>query len=387
MIRWLLTRRPVLLWRGLMTRRDTPDLARLEAETDAASFVWSILPHAARSFAASIVALPRRKANPAAVAYLYCRMLDTYEDLYPDESARGEALLRFGRRLHQSPLQPAEPIDDPLARDDRDRLHLLLVRQCHLVDDMYLRLPTGQQEAIARLLQDMAEGMAWSTATFADQGGVLIGRDQVVQYCHNVIGNPVLFALTVLEGRAPEPEAARDALHVSEMVQLANITRDIEKDLSRGVAYHADLRPFVTGGGNARERVEAVRRVREEFLELAMSRVRSFVRLFEGSAVRRPPATRAAAVMMLSFTELHYRRCLKWAGGDPWWGPPGPISIVLSAGPSLVSTWAARRSIRRIERNFLAAATRLAEERKDRTGTTPNYGPSIGPPPATSPSR
>ena len=94
MVRWLLTRRPVLLWRGLTAKRDTPDLDRLNAETDPESFVWSILPHAARSFAASIVALPRRKGRAAAVAYLYCRMLDTYEDLYP---SGGEASCRVAQ--------------------------------------------------------------------------------------------------------------------------------------------------------------------------------------------------------------------------------------------------------------------------------------------------
>lgn len=366
MIRWLLTRRPVLLLRGLMTRRDSPDFQSLATETDARSFVWSILPHAARSFAASIVALPRRKANPAAVAYLYCRMLDTYEDLYPIAEDRPAELLRFGQRLRSHPPPEPAPIGDTLARDERDRLHLLLVERTDLVDEMYGHLPRDQQAAIARLLEDMSEGMAWSAETLARQGGVLVGEDQVIRYCHNVIGHPVLFALRVLGGRDPEDEAGRDALRVSEMVQLANITRDIEKDLSRGVAYHAALEPYRNGGGDPRARAVAIRRVREEFLELAMSRVGSYVRLFEDAAVRRSPATRAAAVMMLLFTELHYRTYMRRAGHVSWRGPRGPLSIVLIAGPALISTWAARLTIRRVERKFLAAAHRLGEFRRNR---------------------
>lgn len=359
MYRWLLTRRPVLLWRGLRAKRDAPDLSGLAAETDPESFVWSILPHAARSFAASIVALPRRKRKAAAVAYLYCRMLDTYEDLYPDADGRAAVLLEFGNRLQADPPPSPPPIAPTLARDERDRLHLLLVDRCELVDRMYRRLPGEHRKAIARLLADMASGMAWSTETFARQQGALVGRDQVVRYCHNVIGHPALFALRVLGEREPSPASAADAMAASEMVQLANITRDIEKDLDRGIAYHKALEPFRWGRGAPDQRAETIRRVREEFLELALGRVDAYVRLFEESGIRRSPALRAAAVMMLSFTELHYRRCLKRAGHPSWRGPSGPFSIVARATPALVSTVAARRSIRRMERNFLTAAHRL----------------------------
>jgi phytoene/squalene synthetase len=369
MRRWLLTRRPVLLWRGLTARRDTPNLSRLAGETDPESFVWSILPHAARSFAASIVALPRRKARAAAVAYLYCRMLDTYEDLNPDGEERITALRRFGSRLAgDAPTRPS-PIGDTLATDDRDRLHLLLVAKCELVDRVYRSLPDEQRVAIARLVEDMSGGMAWSTATFARQGGVLQGQEQVVRYCHNVIGHPALFALRLLTGREPDAPTTRDAFRVSEMVQLANITRDIEKDLERGIAYHTALQPFTNGRGEERDRSPAIRLVREELLELALSRVPSYVRLFEESNVRRSPAARAAAVMMLSFTDLHYRKCMQQTGRRPWRGARGSFSVVLRASPALVSTRAARRAIQGIERRFLTAADQLREDRLSRDQT------------------
>jgi phytoene/squalene synthetase len=366
MLRWFLTRRPILLLRGLTVNRDAPDLQRLAGESDPISFVWAILPHAARSFAASIVALPRSHAKAAAVAYLYCRMLDTYEDLYPDRDARATELLRFGGRFRQRSLPRPVPIADTLAVDDRDRIHLLLLARCELVDEVYRTLPGEHREAIARLVEDMAAGMAWSTRTLAQQSGVFVDRDQVVRYCHAVIGNPALFALRVLGGREPEPPVAADALRVSEMVQLANITRDIEKDLDGGVAYHAALEPFTRGRGDRTDRARVVRHAREEFLEMALGRASSYRRLFESSGVRRSPATRAAAVMMLSFTEMHYRRCLEQIGHRSWRAPRGPLSVVVLASPALVSTWSARRSIQRIERNFLGAATRLGDVRRQR---------------------
>lgn len=94
---------PVLLLRGLTVDRSRPDLDSLAAERDPERFVQRMLPHAARSFAASIVMLPRRQAKAASVAYLYCRMLDTYEDLLPDPQARIRELGAFGERFATDP--------------------------------------------------------------------------------------------------------------------------------------------------------------------------------------------------------------------------------------------------------------------------------------------
>ena len=91
-------RRPWLLLRGGLTNRKHPDLVALGSIEDPDRFVWAILPHAARSFATSILMLPTDKAPTAAVAYLYCRMLDTYEDLSPP---------RGGRRRLAALSQPA----------------------------------------------------------------------------------------------------------------------------------------------------------------------------------------------------------------------------------------------------------------------------------------
>ena len=89
----------VQVLRGLRANRERPDLDSLAAESDPERFVRRMLPHAARSFAASIVMLPREQARAASVAYLYCRMLDTYEDLLPDREAKFRELTAFGARL------------------------------------------------------------------------------------------------------------------------------------------------------------------------------------------------------------------------------------------------------------------------------------------------
>lgn len=346
-----------LLVRGLVTNRDHPDLTSLAAETDPERFVWRVLPHAARSFAASIVILPAEKAKAAAVAYLYCRILDTYEDLYPDIARRGHALDEFASRFESDTPTLPDPIPAGLARDDRDRLHLLLVDRCGLIDDVHRTLPTEMQQSIARLVRAMADGMIWSVDCFARQGGVLVDGEQMSRYCRNVIGNPVLFALELVGRGRLTPAARRDAGAVGEMIQLANITRDVEKDLARGIGYHPALKPYLRNGGDPVKMLETVRRVRVELTARAMSLVPAYLRLmagFEGMV-----AARTAAVLMLGFTELHYRGCVAGSGRDPWPGANSPLGVVLRAVPSLVSARWARRRLGRVEANFLRAATSL----------------------------
>ena len=118
---------PVQLLRGLTVDRRRPDLAALSRERDPDRFVWQVLPHAARSFAASIVVLPEEQARAAAVAYLYCRMLDSYEDLVDDPAECVGELRRFACRFDSDP--PAAPTALPTesARDARHRVYLLLI--------------------------------------------------------------------------------------------------------------------------------------------------------------------------------------------------------------------------------------------------------------------
>src|SRR5262245_53368984 len=287
---WL--RRPFLILRHLHTSRERPDLRALARIADPEEFVWAILPHAARTFSACIALLPARSAITAAVAYLYCRMLDTYEDLVPAGPARDASLKAFGERLSleqrsaagKPMLAGAPAIAESLAVDDRDRAHLLLVQRAELVDRVYLSFGEDARAVVRDLVRDMAEGMRWSSATFEHQGGVLSDEGQLLTYCRHVLGNPVVFGARLVRleyGMTPElsVEEREDAMHVGEMVQLANITRDVEKDLRRGIAYDAllrhDLRRTPADDPQLTERCRAVR---ERLLRLAVARVPAYRR-------------------------------------------------------------------------------------------------------------
>ena len=356
---WRTPKVPARLVAGLVTDRARPDLGALWREEDPERFLWGILPHAARSFAASIVVLPEPQARAAAIAYLYCRMLDTYEDLArtPDEAEEG--LRMFAERFSGELPSVPPPLDPGLAIADRERAYFLLLARINLVDRLYLELEPATREQVAGLVASMADGMIWSTTTFDRQGGVLADREQLATYCRNVIGNPILFMLEQVGNRQLDDSAREDALQASEMIQLANVTRDIEKDLTRGIAYHPALKPYLGRAGSDPEIAPVVREVRQEYLGMALERAPSYRRMFEGLRLDGSPQIRMAAVLMLLFTDLHYRGCALRTGNLSWAGPRGATQGIARAVPSLVSRSAATRTIRRVERDFLTALDRL----------------------------
>jgi phytoene/squalene synthetase len=362
---WL--RRPFLMLRDLLTSRERPDLQALAAIDDPEGFVWAILPHAARTFSACIAMMPARSALPAAVAYLYCRMLDTYEDLVPDRAAREGSLRAFASRLDEAErvaggIRPAPAIDDASDRDERDRAHLLLVRRAGLVDRVFLSFDTATRGVVRDLVHDMAEGMCWSSATFEAQGSVLVGEAQLAQYCRHVLGNPVVFGIRLLRQEYGAPTdlstaEREDAMLVGEMVQLANITRDVEKDLRRGLAYDAALRGDI-GRTDVSDPslAERCRGVRERLLRMAVARVPAYRRVVDSLRLPRWSVARASAVLMLLFTERYFRHCARRVGMAPWDGPEATLDLLVRTMRASLSRRIARREIERIERAFLAAA-------------------------------
>ncbi|MEK7402105.1 MAG: squalene/phytoene synthase family protein [Gemmatimonadota bacterium] len=339
---WL--RRHVLLLRNLLANRERPHLVALARIDDPEDFVWAILPHAARTFSACIALMPRRSALPSAVAYLYCRMLDTYEDLVRSPKEREASLRAFAGRMSttDAALLPAPPVVAAADSDERDRAHLLLVQRAHLVDRVFVTFDQATREIIRDLVRDMAEGMCWSSATFHAQGGVLTSEAQLSAYCRHVLGNPTVFGIRILRLHYGQPltltDAEReDAMLVGEFVQLANVTRDIEKDLRRGIAYDAALKPDL---GRELSDPDLIRRcsdARERLLRSALSRAGAYTRAISSIRLPNVSVARAAAVLMLLFTERYYRACARRVGLPVWKGPESTLALLARSLPAAFS--------------------------------------------------
>jgi phytoene/squalene synthetase len=352
-------RRPWLLMRGTFVNRERPDLAQLRSIEDPERFAWAIIPHVARSFAASIVLLPRARARVALVGYLYARMLDTYEDMVPDIEQRIGALQWFAERFSTGSVTGPAPAVKVSAANRRQEVDRLLVERRELVDRLYATLPESDQARITGMVTAMATSMQGWTETFARQGGVLETEQQLSQYCDDVIGEPARFAISLLVHQSLSDSQRRSTSTISEMVQLANVTRDIEKDLERNVGYHPSLRPFLGGVPDQPDAVEQVRKVREELLVRALKCVPAYRRLLEDLSLPAFSAGRGSAVLMLLFTDRHYRACAVATGHKPWRGRNSTAMLLLSSLLAVVSRRWANRILRRVESRFLGAAEKI----------------------------
>lgn len=305
---------PRILCFDLAANRRHPDLAALRAEPDPERFLWRVLPHAARSFALSILCLSRSHAKAAALAYLQCRMLDTVEDLAVDPLERRRALEGMACRLREgAALKP------PLhwkRQDARDDVHLLLLERAADVDQITLALPEHERALLLALVEEMALGMLRCDAA-RSAGGAFPDDRALVDYCDVVIGSPLRFCMALFLGGARDAasrtEKARAHIReASAFLQLANISRDLEKDLARGVAHVPELEPFLLQR-EAPALDAAVRGARLRLSRLALG----FTAGFDAAVAAVAPGTLSpaalAARVMRQTTLRHHQRMLRRA--------------------------------------------------------------------------
>jgi phytoene/squalene synthetase len=348
--------RPVLLTKGILLDRGDPDMTRLRSIEDPERFGWAVLPHVARSFSASIVILPEAAARAACVGYLYARMLDTLEDLVPDPTQRTAGLRWFATRFSTGEMGSELPELEIVASSPQEEVHELLVERCAVVDRLYEGLPDGDRQQVARLVTRMAASMEHWGETFEKQGGVLETEEQLTKYCDDVIGEPARFALGLMV-HGPVSESHRYRIvKASELVQLANVTRDVERDLQHGVAYHPALKPFLGRSPGDPDVRRQIREVREELLIRALRCVPAYAALLDELRLPRVSAVRGSGVLMLLFTDRSYRACAVRVGRTPWRGSRSKVGLLGSAVLSTVSRRWSVRVARRIEGRFLAAA-------------------------------
>lgn len=354
---------------NLLANRKNPPLSKLREVKDPDRFFWQILPHAARTFSLVIVFLPPRMRRALALAYLYCRMLDTYEDILPTVDEKEQALQRFIDRFDDpNRLKPAPALDPCLTEDPKESAHVLLVNRAPDIDGNFERLDRPQQDAVCRLVRRMGTGMIWSSRIFARQQGVLKTPGQLSRYCWHVLGTPILFAeeMQRLDQKlSPEIDDARLRLcaTVGEVIQLANITRDLEKDYERGIFYHPQL-PGLEGD----RREQCIREVRSQLILRAIRRFREFPRFFDAIPAPLISRARGAAILLILTTYAYYWRAAQKVGLPAF---DGRQRITRSGGALIwlkcvLSSRAASRFLKWLESTVLIAFDRCQPDASKR---------------------
>ncbi len=215
-------------------------------EKEARAFCAEMLPRVSRTFALSIVALPRGLEEPVQVGYLLCRTIDTIEDDAVVRDAERERLFDvFDRILADDDADPraleAMTRETNLGASSPDRELCLGASK---VFACFRALPPLQREAVRRNVAEMASGMR-EFARRKDEEGKLRLRDwdDLTRYCYFVAGTvgnllTALFEQHVTGLSEPRRTAARErAVSFGIGLQLVNIVKDVAEDSARGDCF------------------------------------------------------------------------------------------------------------------------------------------------------
>lgn len=343
--------------KNLVADRDAPPVDALLRETDPDAFLWRALPHAARTFSLAIALLKEPLGSSVGTAYLFCRALDTAEDLATDPVAR-EASLRAVERLATGERVDV-PIPESIVQDVRDLGHLAVLRRSDLLAALRERMAPSSRPRLAALVSEMAAGML-AASREKDASGGLLSTASRPAYCDAVLGAPLRFAES--EHRASigvDPTLPEERVALSkaagEVVQLANICRDIEKDLARGVAYDDILGPYLARREAPTEVVASVRRgLTLRVAELGPSIVRYFGGMEFGDGFS---GERGGAAVMLVATCGFWRKTSRRLAPSPLVEipVPGKFGVLVEAARAMRSRAAWDRTVAVYGRGFQVA--------------------------------
>lgn len=217
-----------------------------------------LLSSVSRSFYLSMRFLPREMRPGVAVGYLLARATDTVADTVDMDCRERLALLKmmgetvagdasretasscFGKLGVLSSVQPHRGEAELLAR----------FPECLALLEA---LPPREQMLVRQVLSTIVEGQAWDLEYFENHSSVSC-PEQLEHYAYMVAGCVGEFwtRLGLLVLRAdfstqPEEQLLRWGMHYGMGLQLVNILRDREEDLSRGRSYlpAADVEPWL----------------------------------------------------------------------------------------------------------------------------------------------
>lgn len=222
---------------------------------DDKEFIYAILPYVARTFALSIVVLPDKISIPAALGYCYCRILDTFEDMIFLPKMREKAISLMPKILKKLMNNKKVNINNILKYEKylvktkkKDEMYCLLVQEIERINNVFLEQDPIIQKMIYNLVKKMAKGMNDCTGKFKEKNDN-ITKNHIKKYCKSVLGYPLLFIFQLLNwingNKNPMNIKYKEKLYdISQFIQLANVTRDIEEDLLNNVVYHNLLQPY-----------------------------------------------------------------------------------------------------------------------------------------------
>ena len=217
-------------------------------------FTRQILPKVSRTFGLAIKFLPTKLGRSVGLAYLLCRIADTFEDTNAlPASQRRELLMKYAALL-ENPENDNDKITDELANafesarssiPENDLPSIELVKNLKGVLAEVDTLPQEHRRSIFPRVQEMARGMAEYTAITTDRDNEIIylkDEEDWDRYCYYVAGTVGHMLTDLFSDYVGFPDPVRQKLHVLGRsfglgLQKVNILKDAVFDSGRGVCF------------------------------------------------------------------------------------------------------------------------------------------------------
>jgi farnesyl-diphosphate farnesyltransferase len=230
-------------------------------KNEATEYCRKILPGVSRTFNLAIKFLPQNLGRPVSLAYLLCRIADTYEDsAVLDASQRREMLFKYAALLdnphrydpdlvRELKTAFADPIlsagqNGPANSVDHGP-SLNLVENLDQVLNAVDTLPPNFKEHIFPRVREMAIGMAdYTLLASGRQSEIVYLQDEQDwnRYCYYVAGTVGHMLTDIFSDYAGFPEYVRQRLHPLGRsfglgLQKVNVLKDAVIDTKRGICF------------------------------------------------------------------------------------------------------------------------------------------------------
>lgn len=213
---------------------------------DRSLLLTDLLSRVSRSFYLTLRALPSVMREPIGLAYLLARASDTIADteLVPS-SRRLELLSSFGNAVQSESV--AAPVMKDLEKHQQDDSEAELLRVCHKAIDLLRQAPEENRILIQEVLGIIISGQQLDLERFhngKNKGIISLDTsDELMDYAYRVAGCVGAFwtrvSLLHLKGNpsVSHEELERLGIRFGQGLQLVNILRDFQGDLSMGRCY------------------------------------------------------------------------------------------------------------------------------------------------------
>jgi farnesyl-diphosphate farnesyltransferase len=218
------------------------------SDTAALKFCTDILPTVSRTFAINIRVLKGELYRAVLIAYLFCRIVDTVEDEENLTIDLRNRLLDDYMAFFKTSRVDTESLAQWVSlfgRLDPSKSQELLIRDSHLVFEVYEELPPSTRTIISECVLEMATGMKKTVNRRNSQESLhaLQTMKELEEYCYYVAGTVgvMLTRLFAIYSKSLRPGVIEKMSELQSSfalgLQLTNIIKDCSEDFRRGWCY------------------------------------------------------------------------------------------------------------------------------------------------------